>query len=858
MGKEALSRVKIDEKLKAAGWRFFPDQNGNANVSLELKTKLDVITKNDLENIDENYTNARNGFADYILKDEYGKPLVVLEAKRTKIHPLSAKEQARDYAESLGARYVILSNGDLDYFWDLEIGDPDIITKYPTYESLKSLKQIKVDVESIKNLDIDEYYIASSQEPSIVTNPLWGLNDKEKLFEYCMSNDIRVLRDYQLEALERVRQEVIDGLDRHLLVMATGTGKTLTSAAIIKMFIRSGLIHRVLFLVDRIELENQAEKNLKKYLSKDGIITKIYKEGKSRDEWESADILVSTVQSFTLNDKYKDIFNPTDFDLVISDEAHRSLGNSSRAVFEYFVGYKLGLTATPKDLLKGVKYEETDSAELERRIYNDTYQIFGHKPGSPTFSFQLQDGIKKGVLVGPTIVDARTEITTELLSEKGLTIVAGEDDDMDVVVTRTDGRSTQTFTEKGYEKEFFSEATNVALCQTFMENALRDPITNEIGKSIIFCVNINHALKVTQILNKMASQMFPGMYNSDFAMQITSDVHNAQQMTINFADNNLRGQTKWMDDYNSSKSRVAVTVGMMTTGYDCQDILNIGLFRPIFSATDFIQIKGRGTRTYTFKDPDGDKIEKKTTFKLFDFFATCEFFEEKFNYDEKVKMPKIYKKSEPIDDYGEEDGSIEKVIYRGDDILINLTQQELPIAKIDVMLNKSFEEKINLDKKAQEYIANKDIEGFIWYLKNEIFEKPNEFFNVKKIEKSIGLDRKLTVREVAMKLMGLIDHYKNKSEMLADEFDNFKLINKEDCEKYAEQLSDIESVFQAYILNQNVRRAIDEKDFGALMTTPLGNDIRNLINVTFKGRTIFEYIKDYISESDMNCDNFKR
>jgi type I restriction enzyme R subunit len=852
---EALARIKINNKLIESGWRFFSDSKGPANISLELHMKIDNITAETLNNIDENYTNARNGFADYILKDEYGKPLVVLEAKRKKINPLSAKEQARDYAESLGARYVILSNGDLDYFWNLKNGDPEIITKYPTYESLKSLKQLNVDVDSIKNLDIDEYYVATSQDPSLVINPIWKLNDKEKLFNYCMENDIRVLRPYQLEAINRVRQEVVDGIDRHLLVMATGTGKTLTSAGIIKMFIRSGLVHRVLFLVDRIELENQAENNMTKYLRKDGIITKIYKEDK--EDWISADVVVSTVQSFTLNDKYKSIFTPTDFDLVISDEAHRSLGSSSRAVFEYFVGYKLGLTATPRDLMKGVIFEETDQAELERRIYNDTYKIFGHEPGNPTYSFQLKDGIEAGVLVGPTVVDARTEITTQLLSEKGLSIRAGEDDEMDVIVKNSDGRETQTFTEKGYEKEFFSEATNVALCQTFMQNALRDPITNEIGKSIIFCVNINHACKITQILNKMATQMFPKMYNSDFAMQITSDVHNAQQMTINFSDNNLRGQTKWLEDYNSSKSRVAVTVGMMTTGYDCQDILNIGLFRPIFSATDFIQIKGRGTRTYTFKDPEGEKKIKKTTFKLFDFFATCEYFEEKFNYDEKIKMPKHYKNIN-TDNNDDDDSSIEKVIYRGEDVLIKLEQEDIPIGKIDILLNKEFESKIDNDKKAQEYIANKDVEGFIWYLKNEVFEKPNEFYNVKKIEKAVGLDRRLTVREVAMKLMGLIDHYKNKTEMLDDEFDNFKLINKDDCEKYAEQIGEIESVFQAYVLNQNVRNAIDNKEYGTLMTTPIGKDIRNLANVTFKGRTIFEYIKDYVSESDMNCESFKK
>ena len=148
-----------------------------------------------------------------------------------------------------------------------------------------------------------------------------------------------------------------------------------------------------------------------------------------------------------------------------------------------------------------------------------------------------------------------------------------------------------------------------------MENALRDPITNEIGKSIVFCVNIQHARKITEILNEFAEKKFPGKYNSDFAVQITSNVKDAQQMAMNFANNNLLGHSKWLEDYDTSKARVAVTVGMMTTGYDCQDILNIALFRPIFSPTEFIQIKGRGTRKYDFKYEDQE--EEKILLKRF-------------------------------------------------------------------------------------------------------------------------------------------------------------------------------------------------------------------------------------------------
>lgn len=853
MSKEAYARILINKKLEDAGWRFITTQDGVANIELETKTKIEITSKSDLDRIDENYTNSRMGFADYILKDEYGKPIVVLEAKRTQINPLSAKEQAREYAESLGIQFVILSNGNLDYLWDIENGDPEVITTYPTYESLKSYINIKLDTKALDTLEIDKYFVATSQEPSLTSNPIWSLEDKSRLNEYCINNEIRILRYYQLNAILSVKSAVQEGKERFLLEMATGTGKTLTSAGIIKMFIRSGLVHRVLFLVDRIELENQAEKDLKKYLKKDGINCVIYKEFK--DNWKNADIVISTVQSFTINNKYREIFAPTDFDLVISDEAHRSIGNSSRAVFEYFIGYKLGLTATPKNLLKGVKYDKTEVGELERRMQEDTYRIFGCDSGVPTFRYQLEDGIKDGILVGPKVIDARTEITNELLSDNGLTITTDEDDNTEMIISSSNDRGSKTFTETSFEKDFFSEATNIALCKTFMENAEKDPITGEIGKSIIFCVNQNHACKVAQILNKMATQMYPKMYNSDFAMQITSEVHNAQQMTINFADNNLRGTTRWLDDYMSSKSRVAVTVAMMTTGYDCRDILNIALFRPIFSATEFIQIKGRGTRIYTFKSPDGENKIKKEYFKLFDFFATCEFFEEKFNYDEKIKLPSIKKWIKADDD---NDGKIEKVVYNGTDELIKMTQQDMPISKVDRLLNKKLEDKMAEDDKAQEYIKNKDLEGFIWYLKNEIFDKPNEYYTAKKIEKSIRLDRKLTIREIAMKLMGLIDHYKTKSEMLADEFDNFKLINKDDCSKYSEKLTEIESVFQAYVLDENVRYAMDNKEYASLMSTPIGGDIRNLANITFKGRTILDYIVDYVSESDISCENFKK
>ena len=144
----------------------------------------------------------------------------------------------------------------------------------------------------------------------------------------------------------------------------------------------------------------------------------------------------------------------------------------------------------------------------------------------------------------------------------------------------------------------------------------------------------------------MADRMFPGRYQSDFAVQVTSQIPDAQQFTINFSNNNLLGSATVIPTYRTSKARICVTVGMMATGYDCTDILNLGLFRPIFSPTDFIQIKGRGTRTHDFRDQlFDDQLTPtvlhplKTTYKLFDFFANCQYFEEEFNYDEVISLP---------------------------------------------------------------------------------------------------------------------------------------------------------------------------------------------------------------------------
>jgi len=650
-----------------------------------------------------------------------------------------------------------------------------------------------------------------------------------------------------LKAIHSLQQAVGDGKDRFLFEMATGTGKTLTAAAVIKLFLRSGNARRVLFLVDRLELEQQAGKKADSpllLLSAD-FQTVIYKE--NRDDWRRAEIVVTTVQSLLFNNKYQQLFSPTDFDLVISDEAHRSIGGNARAVFDYFIGYKLGLTATPRDYLRrfdGSNPGTRDPREAERRLLLDTYRTFGCENSQPTFRYSLLDGVKEGYLVNPTVVDARTEVTTELLSEEGFVVSFTDDAGED---------QQQAFKQREFERRFFADATNQLFCKTFLENALRDPVSGEIGKSIIFAVSQNHAGKLAQILNQMADRMFPDKYQSDFAVQVTSQIPDAQQFTINFANNNLLGSANFLPSYKTSKARVCVTVGMMTTGYDCTDILNLGLFRPIFSPTDFIQIKGRGTRRHNFLEQlfdnslkDGVLQPQKTAFKLFDFFANCEYFEKDFNYDEVLKLPRRQHKGNGNDDDTRSVVVGDAYEHLGADIISSIKEEAVGYEgmKIDRMFFEKFEDTVRENETIAKAVETGQWDRVIDYVNREVFDKPEEYYTLDKLRKAAAVDRRLTLREILEKIFGLIPRFKSKDELLEEEFAKFIADIKPD---EAEAISAIKTYFKAYLTSDQVRHIIESGDYTDLATNAYFStpDFRA---VPAKYRTLIpNYIKDYVS-----------
>jgi len=838
MPNEAQSRIKINKLLEAAGWRLLDGEDGRANVLLENRA---TITRADLDALGEDFEQVSAGYIDFLLVDDNNFPLAVLEAKAEGIVPLAGKEQARQYARSQNCRFVILSNGNLHYFWDLRHGGPEVITRFPDCDSLQARRQYQPDPAKLAAEPVAADYIALSQMPDYARQPGWQDEAQRAAFE--QREGLRFLRDYQLRAVHALQQSAGRGNNRFLFEMATGTGKTLTTAALIKLFLRTDNARRVLFLVDRLELESQAHKEFTQLLQKDYRCV-VYKE--MRDEWRKAEIVVSTVQSLLFDNKYQRLFGPSDFDFIISDEAHRSINGNARALFEFFLGYKLGLTATPKDYLKNVRQPgpqsmPAESREMERRLLLDTYRTFGCESGEPTYRYALVDGVRDGYLVKTHVVDVRSRISQELLSDAGHTVqVQGEDGEAEEHV----------YVSRDFERRFLSEPTNRVFCEAYLAHAERDPVSGEVGKTIVFTVSQNHAAKITHILNELADKMFPGKYRSDFAVQVTSLVQDAQQFSRNFANNNLNDSANFLEWYKTSKTRVCVTVGMMTTGYDCTDILNICLMRPVISPTDFVQMKGRGTRRHDFlrQVTDRDRLEEiggaqKTHFKLFDFFANHHYFEEEYDYEEVLNLPPIGE-----GDGGDGGGRPRAAEYEStapDELKVRaVTVVGSEGMKIDRRMFERFEKAVQADQ-----VIRRNADAGQWglavrRLREEILNKPEDYFDLDKLRRAANIDRHLEPRELLEKALGLIPRLKLKDELLDEEFGKFIADHKPDDPG---SVVPIKYFFEAYITNGEVRQIVEDKDFAKLHANPvLAFD--DYCKVPEQWRTIVpEYIKDYVA-----------
>lgn len=538
------------------------------------------------------------GFADYLLIDGDGAIIAVLEAKSADVPSLSGKEQAREYADSIGVRHVFLSNGELHYHWVTDSGNPVRIMALPKPEELDGIRQQKIDDRS----------------------PLWDTPVDENFLR------TRTMRYYQVAAVQAVQQSAKTGRQSFLLEMATGTGKTTVAAAICRLYLQAGIAQRILFLVDRDELYQQATADLDRALEGQYRVIGY----RDRDEDWSAPITVATVQAINAATRHGEPIPPEWFQLIVSDEAHRSIsGPRHRDVFDAFDCDKVGLTATPRQYLTASNPDDgTTAASREARTLRDTYYAFGLTPGEPTFEYTMPQAADDGYLVLPHALDVRTDVTTQLMSDEGFQVTlenyeTGEDINL-------------SFHEKDYGRTFLSPDTNREFAERYIAHALREPETDIIGKGIIYCVSRAQAAQLTNELNNVADARWPGKYRSDFAVQITHDVDRATEMGRAFANpDGLNGADPTIPGYKTGKTRVCVTVAMMTTGYDCPDLLNLGFCRPVKSPTDYIQMKGRGTRKYEFTENFTDQLVRdqlaprpKEQFLIIDYFGVCEYFGE--------------------------------------------------------------------------------------------------------------------------------------------------------------------------------------------------------------------------------------
>jgi type I restriction enzyme, R subunit len=677
---EAFSRILIDEELKYSRW----DLQDSHQVRFE--------------------SHNQSGRADYLLMDKNGGVLCVLEAKREYLDPYDAKEQARGYAENLKAPFVILSNGKEHWFWNYERReekDAYRIERLPSREDMER--------QRLKNLQPPRPLLTAKVS-----------HDYLRRFR----DDIQ-LRTYQIRALDEIAKQFDNEKRRKfLLEMATGTGKTLLCAALIRRFLETRNAERVLFIVDRIELAKQTMEDFNVVLREYSPV--IYKNARRTGELLGSSVVVATIQSLMVDRRYREEFTPFYFDLVVNDEAHRSIYGDAREVVQFFQGTRIGLTATPKAYLKNIdlnKLGEENPKALEARFLRDTYHYFGCEPGNPTFRYDIIEAVKDPegpFLCRPKIIDIRSDITTQSLEDTGWAVTINEQE--------------ENYKVQDLERKVFTPARNRLMCEAFLENAQKSP-DSKLGKSIIFAVNQTHATALTKILNDIQPES---------AVTITSRIKDSSGIAKDFRDG-------------KRLERIAVSVDMLSTGYNCRDLLNVVLMRPVFSPTEYIQIKGRGTRRFTFKE--GNTEYEKEFFFLLDFCGVAEYFEEKYDYAVPLELPKEGKaksgsasskvsdlKGEYEGQETEKDKKPEIPVWHGVDTVIS---KEIYVVgpdgeKVDVMTFRgAFERDLKDFAKTNpefvEAVENEDDDTVETILNEQFFHKPEWYYSPDKLVKSYGI-----------------------------------------------------------------------------------------------------------------------
>ena len=543
---EAFSRVVIDRQLADQAWEI---ENPNA---VRYEYPLPDGTR-----------------ADYVLCNRHGHSMAVIEAKRFSVNPGDAADQARAYAKQLNVPYVFLANGAEIHFWEWE------------------REAFPHPVKTFFKQDDLERRFATRQ---LKRDPLTVEIDKRI-----------VERDYQKECIDTLCREMGAGRRKLLVEMATGTGKTRTAAALIKRLFEAHAITRVLFLVDRIPLAKQTEDAFAEHLP--NYPAYVLRAGRRFQDEKR--ITITTLQSMI--NTYGE-YSSGYFDLVISDECHRSIYGKWSGVLKHFDGIQVGLTATPC-----VAEGEFDEDE-DKLFIRDTLRFF--EVEAPTFTYKLKNAIRDGYLVPYQIYKAKTVKTA---ADGGFPVKRSELDwtAMDAS-TRAEfeqifaGQDTIIVDPSSLERRFTIPERNRAIVREFRQvldngytdhkGVLRKPL---FGKTIVFAVSKRHAETLAQ------------MFDAEFAhLKPSPDIRYADYVVSGMGpDDTVDGMAKIRRFKREQFPQILVSVNMLDTGFDCPEVVSLVFARFTRSAILYQQMRGRGTR----------KAHGKPAFTMFDFVGVCDF-----------------------------------------------------------------------------------------------------------------------------------------------------------------------------------------------------------------------------------------
>jgi type I restriction enzyme R subunit len=568
---EAETRIHlIDAMLREAGWNTL-----RQGRELEYPVKGMPINKDNPNG---------NGLVDYVLWDDDGKPLALIEAKRTSKNPEVGRHQAYLYANCLekkhGQRPIIFyTNGYETKIWDDTFYSvPRRVYGFYTKDELQWRIQQRASLKDIREAKVDEAIAG---------------------------------RPYQMQAIQRVAESlVVDG--EHglrgnkrevLLVMATGSGKTRTAAALIDILFQFNWVKRVLFLADRNALVNQAKNRFNEFVPRLTSIdlTKEKENNKTRLVFSTYPSMMNKIDG--LRDADERFYGVGHFDLIIVDEAHRSVYNRYKAIFEYFDALVVGLTATPKD-----------------SIDHNTFELFGCPDDDPTFSYELEEAVPV------YLKDYRVEeVSTKFLREGIRYNELSEAEKLKYEETFRDA-TTGLFPEEiranAMNKWLFNKDTVDKVLDSLMENGLKIEGGDKIGRTIIFAVNQKHAEFIVECFQKR----YPDK-PSGFITMIHNQVSHAQSLIDAFCD-----------EFNENMPQIAVSVDMMDTGIDAPRVLNLVFFKVVRSYAKFWQMIGRGTRLC----PDAfGPNQPKEYFMIFDVCQNFDFFEVNHRGRETTHTPPI-------------------------------------------------------------------------------------------------------------------------------------------------------------------------------------------------------------------------